>query len=234
MTRNILTAGRSPSNKKKQLATQAIATLYSGITHELRNHLATIHICTELAENKLTDIKKSIKAANSLMTSLQLQIKGLVTGEPDKKDLIPYSMLKNIKEALELYPFNNNERDLVKVEVVEDFEYLGNPNLTNHILSNLIRNSLRAIQNAGKGEITIKLESGDKFNKLIFKDTASGIPKDFLPKIFELFESQATTQGGTGVGLALCKEIMKSYNGDITCRSEESVYTEFTLKFPLL
>jgi signal transduction histidine kinase len=103
-----------------------------------------------------------------------------------------------------------------------------------HILYNLIRNSLRAITNTDKGEITIKTEVGEKHNKLIFRDTASGISKDFLPKMFKLFESQATAQGGTGVGLAYCKLIMQSYDGDIVCDSVEGKYTEFTLTFPCL
>lgn len=82
--------------------------------------------------------------------------------------------------------------------------------LTNHIFYNLIKNALRAIQNSGKGKITIVFEPDIKFNKLLFRDTASGVSKEFLPKIFRLFESKTTAQGDTGIGLAFCKLIMKS------------------------
>lgn len=155
----------------------------------------------------------------------------MVAGKPSTKGFKHYSIAKNIEEVLEQYPFKAGERELITV-APGDFKYIGNPVLTNHIFYNLIRNSLRAIQNSSKGSITVKFKSGVKFNELLFIDTASGIAKEFLPKIFELFESQMIAHGGTGVGLAFCKLTMKSYGGDINCESTEGEYTEFTLKFP--
>ena len=212
----------------------AIATLSSSIAHELNNYLAAINICAELSEGKLGDIRKKVKAAGYLINNLQLQIKGIIAGEPETKDFKRYSVIKNIEEALEQYPFKIGERDFLIVETNKDFEYKGNSVLTNHIFYNLIRNSLHAIQNADQGVITIKLEAGIKFNRLIFRDTATGVTKEFLPKMFQLFASQTTTQGSTGVGLAFCKTIMTSYGGDIICNSVEGEYTEFVLSFPLL
>ena len=155
----------------------------------------------------------------------------MVTGEPSTQGFKLYSIAKNIEEFLEQYPFKAGERELITV-APGNFKYIGNPLLTNHIFYNLIRNSLRAIQNSGKGSIIIKFKSGVKFNELMFRDTATGIAKEFLPKMFGLFESQMTAHGGTGVGLAFCKLTMKSYGGDINCESTEGKYTEFTLKFP--
>lgn len=185
-------------------------------------------------------VSPSRKYADYLIGNLQLQIKGVITGKLDTKDFKRYSIMKNIEETLEQYPFKSGERELITVETGKDFEYEGNPVLTNHILYNLIKNALRAIKNAEKGNITIylkteckKLGTNTKYNKLIFKDTATGISKEFLLKMFKLFESQMTAQGGTGVGLAFCKNIMTSYGGDITCDSVEGEYTEFVLSFPL-
>ncbi|CAL7960525.1 hypothetical protein GAMM_160099 [Gammaproteobacteria bacterium] len=228
MAKTILNAGQPSGNKE----VQAIATLSSSIAHELKNYLAAINICSELAEGKLGNIRKKVRAADYLINNLQLQIKGVVTGKPSKKDFRLCSMAKSVEEALEQYPFKTGERELLTVEAAEDFKYNGNHSLTAHILYNLIRNSLRAIVNADKGKITLRLETGVEFNKLIFRDTATGIAKDFLPKIFGLFESQMIDQGGTGVGLAYCKLIMQSYGGDIVCESVEGDYTEFVLEFP--
>ena len=230
MSKNIVTASKLSGNKE----IQTVATLSSSIAHELNNYLAAINICAELSEGKLEDIKKTVKSASYLINNFQLQIKGVIIGKPDTSDFKRYSISKNIDEALEGYPFKTGERELIRVERLKDFEYKGNPALTNHIFYNLIKNFLRAIQNAEKGNITIKLEVGTKFNKLIFKDTATGVAKEFLPKIFELFASQTIVQGGTGVGLAFCKTIMISYGGDIICNSIEGEYTEFVLSFPAL
>ena len=244
MAKNSLMASGLFSNKK----IEAVAVLLSSITHEVNNYLATIGINSELLRGKLSNIKKEIedsesnlrivrrtvKNAGYLVNNLQLQIKGIITGNVDKKDFKQYSMLKNIEEALGQYPFKPGECELVKVNRSKDFEYIGNPVLTNHILYNLIKNALRAIKNADKGSIVIELEYGERFNKLVFRDTATGIPKEFLPKMFQLFESRMTAQGGTGIGLAFCKMIMNSYGGDIGCSSVEREYTEFMLSFPSL
>jgi two-component system, CAI-1 autoinducer sensor kinase/phosphatase CqsS len=228
MTKKIVTVRRLSSNKEAQ----NIATLSGSIAHELKNYLMAINICAELSEDKLRNIKERVKAANYLINNLQLQIRGIIAGEPEIRDFRRYSIIRNIKEALKQYPFEADERELVTVETTRDFEYIGNPILTNHILYNLIKNSLHAIKNTDKGKITMKLEPSTKFNKLTFKDTATGISKKFLPKMFQLFASQMVSQGGTGIGLAFCKTIMESYGGDITCDSAKGKYTEFTLKFP--
>jgi len=230
MDKKIVAAGQLSSNKE----IQTLATLSSSIAHELKTYLAAINICAELSEGKLRDIRKKIKAADYLIGNLQLQIKGVVTGKSSKEGFKICSIAENIKEALEQYPFKEGERELITIEAAKDFKYEGNHSLTIHILYNLIRNSMRAIVNADKGKITIRTEVDEKYNKLIFRDTASGISKDFLPNVFKLFASQALSQGGTGVGLAYCKEIMQSYGGDITCDSVEGKYTEFALSFPSL
>lgn len=230
MAKSILNDSSTAINQEVQI--QTIATLASSIAHEIKNYLAAINICAELSETQLSNIRKRVKTADYLIGNLQLQINGVIAGKPNKKDFRRYSIAKNIEEALEQYPFKQGERGLITLDIEQDFEYLGNPILTNHILFNLIKNALRAISNAGKGNITIVLKPGIKYNKLIFRDTATGIPKDFLPKMFKLFESRSITQGGTGVGLAFCKLIMQSYGGDISCNSVEHEYTEFELNFP--
>ena len=212
---------------------QTIITLSGSIAHELKNYLAAINICAELSEGKLKDIRKKVKDAAYLINNLQLQMKYAVAGKSSAEDFKHYSMLENVREALRQYPFKTNEeRDLITIENTRNFTYRGNAILTNHILYNLIKNSLRAIQDAQKGKVIIRINCGTKFNELIFRDTATGIPKNFLPKLFGLYVSKNLAQGGTGLGLAFCKTIMQSYGGYIICNSEKRKYTEFTLKFP--
>jgi len=232
MTNNILTTLPSYGNvKNKDEIINTLAILTSSISHDLKNDLATIKLC---AESALITIKKRADKANNFLDTMRLQIESVVAGTPSGSDFKTCSIANNIDEVLKQYPFQDNERHLVIANLTNDFEYIGDHILTNHILSNLIKNSLRAIKNASKGEIIISLKYGDKFNKLTFRDTGLGIPKDFLPKVFELFASQSTSQGGTGVGLAYCAQIMQSYGGKISCESTEGEYTEFALEFPLV
>ena len=231
MSKIILTASESSGNikneavKDQKKTIEALAVLTSSISHELKNDLAAISLC---ADTSLHSICKKAKAAAFFLDDLQLMIKSVIVGKPNKEDFKICSMSQSIDEALEQYPFQNGECDLIHIEASCDFKYLGSVTLTNHILFNLIKNSLRAINSVNRGEIYIRLETGQKFNRLLLKDTATGIPKDFASKMFGLFESQ----GGTGIGLAYCDRIMQSYGGDINCSTEDGKYTEFTLIFP--
>ena len=86
------------------------------------------------------------------------------------------------------------------------------------------------IVKAEKGEIFIWLEQHEEFNELHFKDTGQGIPALAIPHLFERFFT--TTLTGTGVGLSFCKMVMRSFEGNILCRSIEGEFAEFILQFP--
>jgi signal transduction histidine kinase len=237
------------SNNKKGKMASCITALPGCIMHELRTTLSIVQLYAELLGNNckrgassdkdrrfaiscVDTIRQTVKNADYLLGNLLLQAKGITKGGVNKKDFRIYSIRKNIEEVLEQYPLHTSERQLMINLNGDDFKYIGNPILTNHILFNLFRNAARAIKGAGKGTITITLQSDRISNYLIFADTATGVPQDFLPQIFNQFASQMTTEGGVGLGLTFCKIIMNSYGGNITCNSKEGEYTEFTLRFP--
>jgi signal transduction histidine kinase len=209
-------------------------TLSNNIARKVRNHLATIIMYAEISESELKDMMNRIKEASYLLSNLQSQIKGTVSGEFGTKDFKPCSIASDIEKMLEQYPFGACERKLINLnlEKLSDFEYMGNSVLTVHVLYNLMKNSLCSIQAAGKGKITITLESDSEFNKLIFEDTGMGIPEDLFPKIFNLFSGQTGFHGDSCIGLTFCKTVVESYGGSIVCESVYKDYTKFVLKFP--
>jgi signal transduction histidine kinase len=97
-------------------------------------------------------------------------------------------------------------------------------------LNNLLKNSLHFIKEAQKGEIFISIDKNKEFNIIRFKDTAKGVSQATIDHMFDGFFS--TRIGGTGLGLAFCRNIMLSFNGDITVDSVVGEYIEFSLKFP--
>ncbi|EKE01458.1 MAG: Sensor protein [uncultured bacterium] len=238
---------------------KAVEMMSGCIAHELRTPLAVIGINIDnlkievknfftgrdkldsseaKQKNKIEDFIKNTKlaiySANSIITMLLVKLRTVLNRQVDNKNLESNLIKHCISEAVNEYPFYNNEREIVvwgdKSE--KDFTYMGNDLLTKHILFNLIKNTLRAIKEAGRGKIYISLRQGENFNYLIFRDTASGIPAKVLETLFHQFNSG--NKEGTGLGLAFCKMTMQSYGGDITCNSKEGEYTEFTLSFPTL
>ena len=210
--------------------------LAGSIAHEIRTPLAIISINADLLERiqcvnvKHTDdgarekyfkaIKHTIKSASRIIDNILTTIRALSSEKITKDDFQYLSIADTVESVLEMYPFLPHEKLLVYFEKTKDFTYYGNKILTQHMLFNLVKNALLSIKEAGKGKIKIQLEKGKTNNKLIFADTSLGITE------------KETKKAGTGLGLAFCKMVMRSYGGDISCVSKPEKHTEFTLSFP--
>jgi PAS domain S-box-containing protein len=93
---------------------------------------------------------------------------------------------------------------------------------------NIILNAIEAM--AGGGDIAINVSSGDGCLNISIKDTGPGIPDELHDKIFGLFYS--TKSGGTGVGLAVTKNIIHAHGGNIRLRKLDEG-AEFIIELPL-
>ena len=233
--------------------------LAASVVHEMRSPLVTIKLlCDELAESlprlfeahnaaverdhrHLTDVEKVYARAKAIPYKIDLALRQsmttidkflAVTRGVDASFFDEYSIEQAITKALSEYPFSGEERDLIRVELGENFDYRGSGELLIFVLFNLIKNALWAIKAAHRGEIVITTYTSGKRNFLEFTDTALGIDADTLPYIFDEFFSTKQGSGGTGVGLSFCRNVMKAFGGSISCRSENGVYTTFVLEFP--
>jgi signal transduction histidine kinase len=139
-----------------------------------------------------------------------------------------------IRDAIGRYPFENeHQRALVKVGSSANYSVIGNEDLCVMVLFNLLKNSLRAIARGRKGEINVLIESVAGENRLIIRDTGCGIPASELSKIFDRFYSHPSN-AGTGIGLAFVRQTLEAWGAKIRCHSEENIYTEFVIQFPVV
>lgn len=144
-----------------------------------------------------------------------------------------HSCNATIAQALERYPFTSDrERNLIEWEQGEDFEYFGADLLVNHILFNLIKNSLHSVLSARKGHILITSSRHKTTNTISVTDTGTGISASDISRIFEHFYTSKGVGQGTGIGLYFCKLAMESFDGKISCTSEHGEFTKFILEFP--
>ena len=70
----------------------------------------------------------------------------------------------------------------------------------------------------------------DKFLMFRVRDTGSGIPKDNLERVFDMFFT--TKPKGTGLGLAICRKIMLDHDGNIAIESAVGIGTTVTITLP--
>lgn len=112
----------------------------------------------------------------------------------------------------------------------------GDPHQLNRMLANLIDNAIK--YGPEKGQISISMESSDKTVSIKVHDQGGNISKDQQEHIFERFyrirKTRQKSSGGTGLGLALVREIALRHNGTIKVSSDPENGTEFTLNLPLI
>lgn len=106
------------------------------------------------------------------------------------------------------------------------------------IINNLLSNAFKFTPSGGSifVNINLKLKDTDQITVSV-KDTGIGIPKEFRDKIFDRFyqvdNSSRRNYGGSGIGLALVKELAALHNWDINVISAEGEGTEFVLTIPI-
>ncbi|MFR5269703.1 MAG: sensor histidine kinase [Hoylesella buccalis] len=107
------------------------------------------------------------------------------------------------------------------------------PSYLTKILRNLLSNAIKFTPQHGMVRASVEVEK-DKL-KLVVRDNGQGIPSDDIPYIFDLFyQSQnPSTEVGSGVGLALAKQLVEAMNGTIDVESKVGVGTTFTVRLPL-
>lgn len=141
-----------------------------------------------------------------------------------------HNMAQTIDEALNDYPYSENEKSLLHWSPTINFDFWGSNFYMINIINNLLKNAYHFIKCAERGEIYIATGETDSHYTLTVKDTAQGAPSEVVEHMFDGYFSKR--QGGTGLGLAFCKAIMLSFGGDVSAESVEGEFIEFSLKFP--
>ena len=103
------------------------------------------------------------------------------------------------------------------------------------IIYNLLSN---AAKYTNKGEVSLQVWTSRNYDYIYIKvrDTGSGIPKEKMKNLFQRFYDGEYRQHktiGTGLGLALTRDLVRLHKGTIGCESEEGVGTTFNIKIPI-
>lgn len=111
----------------------------------------------------------------------------------------------------------------------------------NRILVNTVGNALKYTDSGGKVEVIItegvKATNGKALYEFIVRDTGRGMTKEFAERIFMPFErdslGSAHGEEGTGLGMAITKNLVDIMGGTISLKTEVGVGSEFLITLPL-
>lgn len=129
----------------------------------------------------------------------------------------PLIQKQNIKLNLE----DINERDTLEID----------KKLIDQVLINLVTNAIHAVRDEPEGLIKISTEKTTDTYKIVVSDNGKGISKENLDKIFIPFFT--TREGGSGIGLTICKNIMQIHNGKLEVSSVVGQGSVFQMVFNL-
>src|SRR5262249_4214313 len=97
------------------------------------------------------------------------------------------------------------------------------------VFCNLVKNAIEAMP--GGGRLTIKTRLAGDEMIITFEDTGVGLPSE-AARIFEPFFTTKPPGQGTGLGLAVCKEIVERYGGQIHAEAGEGAGAVFVVRLP--
>lgn len=100
------------------------------------------------------------------------------------------------------------------------------------VFNNLMKNAIQSIPEERKGKIEIALQKENEFYIISIKDNGAGISNDILDKIF--VPNFTTKTGGMGLGLAMVKSIVETFNGKIWFETEDNNGTTFFVSLPCI
>ena len=218
--------------------------LISTVSHELKTPLTSvrmaIHLLLEekvgvLTEKQMELLLAAREDSDRLHQILQnlLDISRIESGRlhMDCQDTYAQSLVNGAVE-----PFRRAARDSgveLKIQLPDDLPMVcADSTQIGHVFSNLLSNALR--YTAPGGSITVSAMLEEKMVHFSVTDTGSGIPHQFMQRIFEQFfrVPDQKSETGAGLGLAIAKEIVEAHGGNINVVSQEGQGTtfSFTLK----
>ena len=189
--------------------------------HELKTPLTSIIGYADMLRlQKLTPELKFMSAdyifrEGKRLEALSFKLLELLVMKKQELELQKVSMQSLLKETqVLLYPVLKNDPIAFTIEAEEETLYL-DPDLMKTVLINLVDNARKSID--GKGSITVEGRREEGGYGICVSDTGQGIPDEELSRITEAFymvdKSRAREQGGAGLGLAICMEIIERHNG---------------------
>ncbi|WP_116344484.1 sensor histidine kinase [Blastopirellula marina] len=213
----------------------------SSTTHEFNNVLTSVINYAQMGLRHQDEATRNrcfdkILAAGQRAAKITTGVLGLAKNRSDRRE--PTDLTPLVKDAIMLL-----EREMQKYRVELDVQLDDVPpalaigNQIQQVLLNLLINARQAMPKGGRLVVRLSHDAAEGVVSLMVRDSGTGIPADQLPKIFDPFFStksgpDESGKGGTGLGLATCRDIIEAHEGKIRVQSTVGVGTAFTIRLP--
>jgi signal transduction histidine kinase len=204
------------------------------ITHEIKNPIAVCKGYLDMFDPENKEHSKKyvpiLKEEISKVLNLLQDFLSISKIKVEKEPLDIYYLLENVQNSI--LPILKEKHINAKYDI-PDQELLidGDYNRLNQVIINIIKNSIEAMQESEKKNLTISTKELKEKIEIVIEDTGVGISKENLQNIKQPFFS--TKRSGTGLGVYLSGEIIKAHNGKIKYDSEIGKGTKVKIILPI-
>ena len=218
--------------------------LIADASHELKTPLTVINSNAQMlerwADRDETIRRESIEAIRAESANMARVLNAMLTlaktDEPRALAMEPTDLTAVVRDAaLALRPAAEEKGLALDVHVDGPAIVLGEPGLLRQLITNLTEN---AIKFTTTGEVRVSLARAGRWARVAVSDSGRGIPPDALPHIFERFyradPARSRAVEGTGLGLAVVRNIVRVHNGDVSVASQPGKGTTFTIDLPIV
>jgi signal transduction histidine kinase len=236
-------ADRSLELMRRLRQTESLAIagkLCSSIAHEVGTPLNIIAGRAELMLRALPkdsplreDLDVIITQIDRISRMIRAALDPFRQREPERLAVAPESVTEVLRPLLKHFARSRGvtlalsiPRELPPVRV--------DPGHLQQVLINLLTNAIEATPAGGRVEVTGTSEADDGRPgvAIAVRDTGSGIPEEALPRIFDPFFSTKPAHGGAGLGLSICRDLVRSNGSQIHVASKLGEGTTFTVWIP--
>lgn len=231
--------------RKEQLAQldKMKSRFFANISHEFRTPLTLILGQNEQLQSKIDDpaldrnfdmLDRNGRRLLGLINQV-LDLSKLESGKLQMKTL-PFNLIPFLKNLLFSFESLTDQKKIRLRFEGEQQELLAivDPEKMERVFFNLISNAIKFTPE--QGEISVLIEQREQWLRIGIRDTGIGISKDQLDFIFDRFYQSNTSEmnpsPGTGIGLALAKELVELHEGSLIVDSEEGKGSTFWVELP--
>ena len=234
---------------KAEKANEAKSIFLFNMSHDIRTPMNAILGYSQLMKKELTNPKlvhyqEMIEQSSQLLLSIINNVLDMARVESGKMELDEnYEVVGNITQLVcgaFAAEASIKNIELNKIVNVEHKHIITDSTKMQEILSNLISNAIKYTSAVGKVTIDTRELPYDKEGYTLIQtkvsDTGIGMSEEFLPSLFELFTRERNTTlskiPGTGLGMAIVKNLVDLMNGSIEVESELGKGSTFTITIP--
>ncbi len=237
---------------RAESASKAKTKFLSNMSHDIRTPMNAIIGFTTLALTHIDNkervqgyLRKIDVSSNHLLSLINdvLDMSRIESGKIhlEETEFRLTDVIQELKNMLMLEMQSKNLKFHIDMEDASDGHIICDKLRLNQILLNLLSNAMKFTAPGGSVNVRIskmlETDNGEAMYEFRVKDTGIGMSEEFQKHIFEPFERERTSTvsgvQGTGLGMAITKNLVEMMGGTISVVSKKDVGTEFTVQLPM-